>query len=428
MKKRFSVLLATLLVITTIIGFVPVQAAGFTVNAYDMKVAYQPGTDAKYKVKGVDTVLEIPKAVGNYKSLTSFNKKMTIGCCDNDQSESSSANLSLYSEGFYGVRAKIKNNEVYVRLYSNISANIVLEKIKARQSYSSKSKTVKKLNANMDKNKWTKLYIKPLNSGEMDQIVFTFNGHDKNAKCHFFVYNDNGTLWLCKGNASTKSQVEARYKKFNYYMDLFGLTPKNTTDISEITYPILQNDSRNWRCDTERWAELGLEVVDEYDYGDGISDNYKAFIIFRWVVRNIAYDYYKVKVLIQQRDFYYDDHSGKYSTWNTRCGVCHDLAHAALIMLRANGIPAVIVDSHDHEWLAFWNNETKEWWEIDPTEDCQFCVRGEDVTKIERDADDWGMRSFDHSLLLTDIKGVDMQMWTENAVWNGVTHNNIEGY
>ena len=45
-----------------------------------------------------------------------------------------------------------------------------------------------------------------------------------------------------------------------------------------------------------------------------------------------------------------------------------------------------------------------------------------------RDAKDWGMSSFDHSHALPKIKGVDMQMWTETAVWNGVTHTGVEEY
>lgn len=169
-----------------------------------------------------------------------------------------------------------------------------------------------------------------------------------------------------------------------------GVTPENSLSLDGITYQYW--DGPNTRNDTKRWAALAHEIVpDEYA---GLDDSVKVLLLHDWITENLSYDKYLSAILSQKafienkssqsRAFYYKDHSGKYSVWDTRTGMCIDFSNILTIMCRELGIPCNVMDNQIHAWNVVWLDGR--WRLFDLTRDVQRMVYGENVNLVT-DAD-----------------------------------------
>ena len=74
---------------------------------------------------------------------------------------------------------------------------------------------------------------------------------------------------------------------------------------------------------------------------------------------------------------YFNDWSGKYDTYQIRCGVCWDMANLMAIFCRTWGIPTVVISNGNHSWCAVYLNGR--WTEFDCTMTQKYDVNTKDV-------------------------------------------------
>ena len=190
-----------------------------------------------------------------------------------------------------------------------------------------------------------------------------------------FIYVNDGTVKLCSAETMSNSELEdfrSRRDRIDYLLELQNITPENAIDTSELCYPWLN------QIETDLWMELSDDITEE-----NWSKSRKLFAFHEWMCENLAYDNYKAENGI--RSFAQNDSSGKYDTWQSRIGVCHDWVNILLTMCRAQGIPCVTADSAEHTWNLVYINGS--WVEIDMTLDIRYNVYGEDMTEWVCDGD-----------------------------------------
>lgn len=204
--------------------------------------------------------------------------------------------------------------------------------------------------------------------------------YSNNKKPALMFYVNDGKTHLCSAELMTNDELTAfktRRDTIDKLLAAKNLTPDNCTDTSNLCYPHCDRYGDN--SDTQEWMSLSFEITKpEW------SDARKVFAIHEWMCENLAYDFYKVKVLGMPRAFYYNDFSGTYDTWTTKIGVCHDFGNIFATMCRAQGIPCNTIDNYGHTWnLAYVNGS---WVEVDMTIDIKNAVHGKDMTKWTKPA------------------------------------------
>jgi len=190
-----------------------------------------------------------------------------------------------------------------------------------------------------------------------------------------FVYVNDGSVKLCSGETMSSTEFElfkGRRDKIDYLLELQNITPQNAVETSNLCYPWLN------QIETDLWMDLSDEIVE-----DKWSDSRKLFALHEWMCENLAYDNYKAENGI--RSFAQNDSSGKYDTWQSRIGICHDWVNILLTMCRAQGIPCITADNTDHTWNLIYINDS--WIEVDMTLDIRNNVYGEDMTDWVCDGD-----------------------------------------
>lgn len=168
-----------------------------------------------------------------------------------------------------------------------------------------------------------------------------------------------------------------------------GITPENSLGLDEICYQYWDDGARG-RNDTGRWAKLAHDVVP--DECASLPDGVKVLLLHDWMTANLSYDKYLAITLDENarknetmnsmsRNFYYKDHSGKHSVWNTRTGTCVDFSNILAIMCRELGIPCNVMSNGQHAWNLVWLGGR--WRVVDVTPDVQRRVYGADASKVE---------------------------------------------
>lgn len=142
----------------------------------------------------------------------------------------------------------------------------------------------------------------------------------------------------------------------------------------------------------ESSADL-LKLVEELTR-DLKKDEDKAYILLSWIVKNIDYDDYKMRMLTQKATSKYRmtevPESG--DILKTRLGTCEDIANLYKQMLEKAGLKAVVIKgcvgdvdknggckdgSVGHAWNAVWID--KQWEFVDPTQ----AITGRQVSVME---------------------------------------------
>ena len=118
--------------------------------------------------------------------------------------------------------------------------------------------------------------------------------------------------------------------------------------------------------------KLALELT------EGKSGEYdKAKAIYKWITKNIKYDYPKAKQIAVKTE---GTKSGSIICYETRKGICFDYSSLFISMCRVNGIKVRLVTGlgysglawGDHAWNQFYDSDQKKWINVD----CTFGVTG----------------------------------------------------
>lgn len=297
--------------------------------------------------------------------LFCFDKKMSFGFDAED-------NL-ISAEAYYGLTAYIENQTVCVKIYDYTGEKaLTLYQIEGMDKGNNDTAA---LPIDTDVNELLSIDTSNFGSG-LYRITAKFSS-GKSAKLYFYVNNDE--VWLCRTITPSKSEPYASISRLNRVAALMndnGITPENSLDINNIYYPV-KAVNENHRCDTESWAQLSKDIVEE-DW----SEERKLFAFYEWMRKNLAYDYYQYENIYTTRAIHFGVFDGTYSVLDTHAGNCLDFAHILLIMCRANGIPAVILDSYteNHSWNAVYINDR--WIELDMTYGIRNALYTEEMDNI----------------------------------------------
>lgn len=276
----------------------------------------------------------------------------------------------LPTEAYYGLTAYVENQTVQVKIYDYTGEKtVILYQIEGMDKGNNKTAALPITD------EYTAIDASSFSSG-LFRITAKFSSK-KSAQLYFYVNRDE--VWLCQKITPSETEPwasESRQGKLAELMEKSGITPENSLDIKGIYYPFKAVDE-NHRCDTDSWAELSYDIVDE-DW----SEERKLFAFYEWMRKNLAYDYYQYNNFNHTRAEYYDVYDGTYSVWNTHAGNCLDFSHILLIMCRAQGIPAVTMESvsKNHSWNAIYINDR--WLEIDMTYGIKNALHTEDPANI----------------------------------------------
>ena len=339
-----------------------------------------------------------------------FMKKKKYGA---DYSSSSYYDSCFPYEGRWGIDAYVDGMSICLKAYSHMDERPKIASAKIQN----KKKTYESMGGQklvdlIGYDDYAKIDLSGFSGTYRLNLEFVIDGEKKKFYVPFFVNGDE--VWLCKLTGTYYKNLIKRREYMEKVTSDLNITPENSLSLDEVTYPINQTDK--YRCDTNRWAELSDEITEK-----PWSDEYKVLTIHNWITDNLAYDYYKTEVMGVPRDFYYDDHSGKYSTYDTHVGVCHDFSHVMLIMCRHQGIPAIICSDETHEWVAIYLDG--HWQEMDITADVHRGVWGEDVNDVKVTGTR-GYRALAQEIS-SELIYVNFDLWTMATVYGG---ENYPGY
>lgn len=277
---------------------------------------------------------------------------------------------SADGEMYFGIHAYVRDNNLYYKFYRNCKDEFTVKRIKI---ISDSKETVQNVKKPME---YTKLNTAVYDNGlyKIEMSIYDVT-RKRNVTASMCFYVNSGKTYLCSMSHLTKARAEKAINRRNTIAKLIkdaGITPGNSTDISDLCFPWHPTIGRN---DVSNWVAMAKDIVkDEW------SKELKAFAIHEWIAKNIAYDYYKKDVIKTRRASYYKDYSGKCDAYDARVGVCFDYSNIYAAMCRGVGIPAITIDTNDHTWNAVYLNGR--WQEVDLTKDNMNAVYGADTTKV----------------------------------------------
>lgn len=232
---------------------------------------------------------------------------------------------------YYGLKSYIdKDGKIKIRGYNNTNKKLSITSASVESIDRSKGKITKVKNPTF---KYGTIDTRKYSNG-LYRINATFSTKET---FHIYFYMNDGKAYLCDiAGGSRKTYIEERRTAFADAIKEAKVTPKNSLTTKDIYYPFKAFNS-DYRCDTDRWIKVSNGIVK-----DDWSDERKVYAFCEWIAKNIAYDEFKYNETYgKSRARYYNDFSGKQSTYDLKTGVCFDTAHILLIMCRAHGIPAV---------------------------------------------------------------------------------------
>jgi hypothetical protein len=106
--------------------------------------------------------------------------------------------------------------------------------------------------------------------------------------------------------------------------------------------------------------------------GKESDDKKKAYLIYKWISRNVTYDYKKAEEIVNSPE---GVKSGSIEAFDTRTGICFDYSSLYVSMCRAVGLKVRLVTGQgysgvawgDHAWNQAWIADEKRWVNLDTT-------------------------------------------------------------
>lgn len=270
--------------------------------------------------------------------------------------------ISFPYEGYWGIEATTEGKTVYLRAYSNLDYEPEIISITLSGKGSENDLT--------DQIGFDEYYkFNPEPGAYRVSSVFAVNDYEITNVVDIFVDDE---AWLCEVTWMDEKEFTKRRNEFKTLMSEAGFTPQNSLDWKSVTH--------NGRAyDNEEWAALSREII----LDDDKSDGFKVMLLHDWLCDHTAFDDYALDIYGTNREDYFSDFSGKYDLYDTRVGVCTDVAEAFMIMCRYNGIPCVSCANDGHRWNAVYINDI--WYETDLTNDMYRKATSEDMRKITQE-------------------------------------------
>ena len=286
--------------------------------------------------------------------------------------------ISFPYEGYWGMEAVAEKNTVSLRTYSNLDdePEIVSVTLSGRSN-----ETILTDNIN-----YREFYSLNLDSGVYRvNTVFAVNGVDITNTLYIFV--DYEEAWLCEVTWMDEKQFARRRGEFETLMSKADFTSENILDWKSVTH-----NGKDF--DNEKWAALSDTIIPK----DELPEGYKVMLLHDWLCDNTAFDEYALDTYGTNREDYFSDYSGKYNFYDTRIGVCTDIAEAFMIMCRYKGIPCVTCANDGHRWNAVFINGI--WYEMDLTNDMYHRATSEDGSEFtERGSRDYTAVDMNNNIL-----------------------------
>ena len=277
----------------------------------------------------------------------------------------------LPTEAEYGIRGTVSGREITFTVYDHTGSKSV------------KGVYMQPLDASRsnDAHSVGDMSVFRLDTASLTNGLYRASVEFSNSKTIslYFYINGNET-WLCEQkefSPSTEKLYEKRRSDLMKVLKNGNVTPENSLTLDKVWYPFKATNV-NERCDTQLWIDLSKTFIN-----DSWSDEHKLYAIQAWIRENIAYDDFVSNEINRSRAQYYNDLTGRQSTYDLRAGVCFDYANIIAIICRAHGIPAVTIGSKsmNHVWNAVYVNGR--WIEYDACLSEQYHVGKDTSVRIK---------------------------------------------
>lgn len=198
-------------------------------------------------------------------------------------------------------------------------------------------------------------------------------GNDQQALQN--LYYDGSVVKACRCNSTIAPDME-KWKAL-----VGNLDPKDCLDLYvgnpnvPITYPTSGTDGK---CNhVKAWCDKSDEII----FNDDWTDEAKVWACVFWLVKNVAYDDYRVDKLknasrATEAQCWTDD---KLWTLGNNVGQCWDYANIMTIMLRNHGVPCTSAENTGHTVNLVWLRD--EWVAIDVSALVQYHCATKDTDK-----------------------------------------------
>lgn len=359
--RIFSAILAASLALSTLTApAFEITAGAYTAPSISQSIPDISITDTAF----INFTQGTGNFANNYIQLYDFCDDMYTGF-GNNTSEIS------FVEMYFGIHAYVENNCVYFKFYNNCKQDF-----KASNPVLIGDRNKTKLDIK-DLTNYSKIDTSELGNGLYKiEMTAVRKDNDKTFTPIMYFYVNGDETYLCTYTTMTNKRLQKYIDRRETVAKLIrenGITPENSLSTKSLCFPWHPSIGSN---DIPKWTEFAKTIVkDEW------SDSLKAFALREWMIKNLAYDNYKVNVLKTRRGSYYNDYSGKQDMYQTKTGVCFDFSNIYAAMCRSVGVPAVTIDTAPHTWNAIYISGR--WYEVDLTVDAYRHVTTEDVTDVK---------------------------------------------
>lgn len=277
-----------------------------------------------------------------------------------------SSDIAVPSEADYGfIVTVLDSNSVDITIYNNSAEYIVPTKVTAELSTGN-------LETTESYESYTITGYDDCSNGFGTVTVGFSNGRTLVAG----VFKENGRLYAVNINSNktiATNAVDRRLMLAKLMQDA-GITEEDCISTDPIYYPIVPVN-KGEATDTAYWVAKSSELVE-----DNWTDAHKIMTFYNYVIDNFAYDDWIVAQGSKGRCFYNNDYSGKYYISNTNVGVCEDFSQVIAIMCRAQGIPSLVLNNHNHAVAVVYIEDYNRWFLIDSTADIENDAYQKDYT------------------------------------------------
>ena len=252
-------------------------------------------------------------------------------------------------QGFWGIRASIEGNVLTYEAFSDLD-NVEVYAVEFR-TYDDAEKIVLDATANTEHiAKTTNLKNGPYafcvwfdfthEDGTVEtvsawQTVYVSDGVGKFADRELQASDQAMKTWLTdKKDSLTIDDIFQAWVAKQGGNDL-----EKAADVTVIHYPFKSNTSR-YPDNSGKWRNLAHEICPDED----ASDYAKAYALFAWMKKNIAYD----EDVPLDREYRWAEAAASgsakgYTMWDSHLGMCLDFSNVYAIMCRELGIPCHVM-------------------------------------------------------------------------------------
>ena len=251
-------------------------------------------------------------------------------------------------EAYFGIRLAVENNTVTANTYthqkSSASKSITFGRLSSREMIETKAYTTETVSIAMAK----------LSNG-VYEFKSEFDTKNGTRYVSGYVYKNGSSIQTCRTVMSQNVDgIRRDMNKWNTVMA--DADPSDYLSNAMITYPT--SGDGKYCNHTSAWEQISDEIIgDKTEW----SDETKVFAFVQYLVDNVAYDDYKVKMSKKYGTTSRARLAGDYTddsmfTLGNNVGVCWDYVNILAIMCRHHGIPATSADYGTHTVSAVWLN------------------------------------------------------------------------